>query len=124
MLLELNTRPAAHAMIDSTTPRRRLQWRAGSDLPWKRTVSWATRRQACERLGGPNATTLGGPTGTGFYGRVDRSPSGTSPAWFRRKSAARRAPALVQCARTTSTRRRGLGYSGPSWATNPPAPAQ
>ncbi len=34
-------------------------------------MSWATRRQACERLGGPNATTLGGPTGTGFYGRVD-----------------------------------------------------
>jgi hypothetical protein len=90
----------------------------------------------------PNATTLGGPSGTGFYGNVDPiteyyyQPGMLPPE--ERGAASVGASALssydvnrdgvisVDEQRAADTRviPQRDSYSGPSWATNPPAPAQ
>lgn len=88
----------------------------------------------------PNATTLGGPTGTGFYGTVDPLSRWYLPdvrAPEERGAASAGADAVTTYdlnrdgvisaeeqreAETRVTPQRD-SYSGPSWATNPPAPA-
>jgi hypothetical protein len=86
-----------------------------------------------------NATTLGGPTGTGFYGTVDPIlewyGSGTLPADEARGAASAGATTydlnrdgVISADEQREAERRAEprreSFSGPSWATNPPAPAQ
>ena len=88
-----------------------------------------------------NATTLGGPQGTGFYGTVDpilewygtgmtapeergaaSAGAGTLSAYDVNRDGV--VSAAEQAAAETRVPPRRDSYSGPSWATNPPAPAQ
>ncbi|HEX6268337.1 MAG TPA: hypothetical protein VFZ81_15740 [Burkholderiales bacterium] len=86
-----------------------------------------------------NATTLGGPQGTGYYGTVDPLTDRRDMAAPEERGAAsagagtERAQDLnrdgvispsEQAAATDTRRERRDSYSGPSWATNPPAPSQ
>lgn len=89
----------------------------------------------------PNATTLGGPTGTGFHGNVDPITEWYQPGMLppeERGAASAGAGAIhsydlnrdgvisadeQRAAEIRVTPQRD-SYSGPSWATNPPAPAQ
>jgi len=82
-----------------------------------------------------NATTLGGPQGTGYYGTVDPvdearygmippeqpgvASTGTTYDQNRDGVISRSEEERVADARQP----RRESYSGPSWATNPPAPA-
>jgi hypothetical protein len=83
-----------------------------------------------------NATTLGGPQGTGYYGTVDP----VDPARYGMIPPEQ--PGVASTGMTHDQNRDGVisrseqervadarqprreSYSGPSWATNPPAPAQ
>ncbi len=87
-----------------------------------------------------NATTLGGPQGTGFYGNVDpvaewyrpgmippeergaASVGAGSSAYDANRDGVVSASEQLAAERRVAPRRDA--YSGPSWATNPPAPAQ
>jgi len=82
-----------------------------------------------------NATTLGGPQGTGYYGAVDPldyEHYGMIPPEQRGASVGatydqNRDGVLSRSEqqRMDDARRpRRESYSGPSWATNPPAPGQ
>ena len=86
-----------------------------------------------------SATLLGGPQGTGYYGFVDPLDTARSGAITYPNAGAgatvppelsqydRNRDGVVSLAEYTlvndSKSRRGA-YSGPSWATNPPAPPQ
>lgn len=84
-----------------------------------------------------NATNLGGPQGTGFYGVVDpllerstdfSSAGATAPAdgpylaAYDRNGDGVISQSEADAANQVRTDRRD-SYSGPSWATNPPVPA-
>ena len=86
-----------------------------------------------------SATVLGGPQGTGYYGTVDPIYDRQSMIPPEERGAASVGAGADRTldlnrdgiispseqAATTDTRRaRRDTYSGPSWATNPPAPAQ
>jgi hypothetical protein len=87
-----------------------------------------------------SATTLGGPQGTGAYGTVDLLDLDRDGVINAENAEERAAPAIaydrngdgvispseyaaVNDARDTARGERRNTYSGPSWATNPPAPA-
>jgi hypothetical protein len=83
-----------------------------------------------------NATTLGGPQGTGYYGTVDPIDYGRYGMIPPEQRGAASAGATYdqnrdgvlsrseQQGAADARRPRRESYSGPSWATNPPAPAQ
>jgi hypothetical protein len=82
-----------------------------------------------------NATTLGGPQGTGYYGTVDPvdyerygmippEQRGTASAGTTYDQNRDGVISRSEHERVADARRpRRDSYSGPSWATNPPAPA-
>jgi hypothetical protein len=88
-----------------------------------------------------SATTLGGPQGTGFYGTVDpiiewygsgmlapeergaASAGATADSRYDANRDGVVSPEELAAAETRVAQRRD-SFSGPSWATNPPAPAQ
>jgi hypothetical protein len=89
-----------------------------------------------------NATTLGGPQGTGAYGTVDPVDWDRDGIVSAEERAAPYVPydsatldrnadgvispsehAAINDAKADVRRDRRNAYSGPSWATNPPAPA-
>ncbi|HEX2200002.1 MAG TPA: hypothetical protein VHG88_15480 [Burkholderiales bacterium] len=87
-------------------------------------------------LASANATTLGGPQGTGFYGNVDpldyerlgmippenRDAASIGATYDQNRDGMLSREEQERMA--DSRRPRRDSYSGPSWATNPPAPAQ